>query len=807
MKKLFLLLSLFYLLLIAQTNIRVSTSVNKTKIKLNENFTYTIKIEGLKSPISQPKLPEILGAEVKGFYQTVEPSSDQGFIYCYHYIISPNKSGQIFLQDFNLKISDLSFKLKGFSVEVLPVEDKTSSKNEEIFKEENYQKKPDIFLEGEISKSLLYEGEPFIYSLHLLTRESVRNFEIVEKPSFDNIRKIEIQTSKFPKTSKIERGGKYFIDAIVYKAILIPLKEGEIAINDFVAEAKIEGNKIIKLIGGFKKFKVLPLPPKVQGFKGSIGSFDVQLITKDLSKLKVNEIFEIEITVEGKGIISQEPFEIKNSPFFQYYGSKSEDLSSEDKKDDLFIKKRYKLIFSPNMSGTKKVPEIKFVYFDPSKKDYIEKNFNNIEINAIGNEIEKTQEKVLKVLPPKDFPSQIIYSNKGLTKKNLLIPLLPFILYLLILTSSKLFESVFLTEERKRKRRLQKELFFKIKKAKSKLDAKTSNEFHKYLREALEKYLEIILNKSVSSMTRTEIESELKSKEIDDQKVKEILLLIEEINRAEFSSEKVMKIELKNRFEKLKKVINSIELKKIIIITLLLLSVGNRFISESNEKFIFEKGLKEQLRGNYSESLKYYKYLENEKIVFPELYYNIANNLLELGRIGEAILYYKKALKLNKDFLEAKENLKTAQELLKVKSEEYERSPFSKMILSINEPLFFKISLILISLSSVIFILRIFFTKFYEMENLKIIGAILLITGLLLLGLLFIGIDIKEKEKSAIILEDTILYEKRTEDSKALANLKEGTEVILEEHSINWSKIKCGEGIGFVKTNKIGVVD
>ncbi len=75
---------------------------------------------------------------------------------------------------------------------------------------------------------------------------------------------------------------------------------------------------------------------------------------------------------------------------------------------------------------------------------------------------------------------------------------------------------------------------------------------------------------------------------------------------------------------------------------------------------LFARGNEAYSRGDYAGSAEAYRRIVDSGIRNSRVYFNLGNACFRLNRIGEAILYYEKALKLDPGDEEARENLRYA---------------------------------------------------------------------------------------------------------------------------------------------------
>ena len=63
----------------------------------------------------------------------------------------------------------------------------------------------------------------------------------------------------------------------------------------------------------------------------------------------------------------------------------------------------------------------------------------------------------------------------------------------------------------------------------------------------------------------------------------------------------------------------------------------------------------------YDSAILYYESLADRNISNPELYYNLGNAYYKANKIGPAVLNYERALQINPDYTEARDNLTLTQ--------------------------------------------------------------------------------------------------------------------------------------------------
>ncbi len=228
---------------------------------------------------------------------------------------------------------------------------------------------------------------------------------------------------------------------------------------------------------------------------------------------------------------------------------------------------------------------------------------------------------------------------------------------------------------------------------------------------------------------------------------------------------------------------------------------------------IYKKANNLYEKEDYNEALEIYQILIKSGIKNKDLYYNIANTYLLVDpiQLGEAILYYNKALEFDPSDYDIVNNLNLARSLVITDypfPEDDENTILSKIInfLYINLTLNLLIWLFIIlttclSLSFIIYFLSMKRNRF----TLKL-GIILLILMIIVFSLLLIRyrFDIMT-DYGVIIEEEAIVYRMPSENQQTLFSLSEGVELeVIKKISEEWYYINLLGGIkGYIKSDKI----
>jgi len=227
-----------------------------------------------------------------------------------------------------------------------------------------------------------------------------------------------------------------------------------------------------------------------------------------------------------------------------------------------------------------------------------------------------------------------------------------------------------------------------------------------------------------------------------------------------------------------------------LILFLFLLSSQNLFI-QGNTLYS---------EGKYEDALTSYEKLLQKGIENHILYYNIGNAYFKLNKIGEAILYYKKAHKLaplNKD-ITFNLNLARAHRVDVIKK--LEKPLFTKFFLQLIH--ITSVNLATIITSALYFLLFVFLIIWLFIKSLTIryINTTLAILFLLSFGIL--GFNIKECKKKEGVLVTTIedVRSGPSDDYTLVFTIHEGMEFVILEEEKGWARIVLPNGLeGWLK--------
>ncbi|MFZ0392146.1 MAG: tetratricopeptide repeat protein [Calditrichia bacterium] len=215
---------------------------------------------------------------------------------------------------------------------------------------------------------------------------------------------------------------------------------------------------------------------------------------------------------------------------------------------------------------------------------------------------------------------------------------------------------------------------------------------------------------------------------------------------------------------------------------------------------------------NYAAAIDLYRQILNQGYQSADLYYNLGNSYYRRNEIGEAILFYNKAKKLNPRDPDIQYNLEIAnlKVIDRIKMPErfflFEWWDEVKYFFSIYNLTYLVLSLFTVV---ILFIILRFFTRSWGLRR----GLLWLagITGIVMLFwayILLIRFQDYHSNRQAVLLEPAAsVFSAPDDNSTQVFVLHEGVTVELEEQRDTWMKISLPDGkSGWLNSDKIGII-
>lgn len=253
-------------------------------------------------------------------------------------------------------------------------------------------------------------------------------------------------------------------------------------------------------------------------------------------------------------------------------------------------------------------------------------------------------------------------------------------------------------------------------------------------------------------------------------------------------------------------------MKKYIINIIFLLFIIISSISRADSNSIMQTANEYYKNNRYQLAIEEYNKLILDGFEGTSLYYNLGNAHYRLGKVGYAILYYEKALKLSPNDEDVKHNLALAKLNLQDKVDTL--PPF--FIFNLWEGLLASFSVTgwtiivyIVFILLLIVSLAYFFSRNVSEQRISFFsGAGLAIALVFAIILLVVKMNKEYNVKDGIIVETAVVVKSSPDySSKDSFQIHEGLKVTLEDQVDNWVKIRLNDGkIGWISEKSIEII-
>lgn len=559
-----------------------------------------------------------------------------------------------------------------------------------------------IFLRFTTSKRSAVLGEPLTAELKLYSRVNIAGFEGVQFPSFEGFWNKETYTPEQIEFNREQYNGEVYEVATLRRYALIPQKVGDLTIEpaEIVTLVNVRRQSASQSIfddffdSGYSTqryrlttepvtIKVKSLPAGAPAsFCGGVGEFEVSaLLGKD--SLSVHEATTLTIVVKGTGNISlvKEPQVVYPLDVENYEAKTSQNIA----KSGITGMKTYEIPIIPRSAGTFTFDPIPFTYFDTKSQTYktiytkpltlkVVRGSSDVASGAVDGLVSSYNQSTAVKTLSKDI--RYISTNPGrLTEKGSFIfgskAFWAIVAFILIAATAVFvgLRKAFAARQDvvgRRVKKASKAATARLKAAKSYMDQGISGAFYEELHRALVGYVSDKLNLAGSEVSKDVIREKLTSRGIAADVIDDLIALLEDCEMARYAPSAVGG-DPASHFAKAGEVISTIDrdmkplsnkstLKSLVIIALLLPGFS-ALAAPAQADSLFMAGVAAYAEGNYFQAAEDFKAVSDLGLESSELYTNLADSYFKCGELGQAVLYYNKALKLNPDNKDAQFNL------------------------------------------------------------------------------------------------------------------------------------------------------
>jgi tetratricopeptide (TPR) repeat protein len=235
-------------------------------------------------------------------------------------------------------------------------------------------------------------------------------------------------------------------------------------------------------------------------------------------------------------------------------------------------------------------------------------------------------------------------------------------------------------------------------------------------------------------------------------------------------------------------------MRNLLLITAALLLSSLHCFAEGNYSVQWQKGNSCYEHKQYDSAAFYYEQIAALKPLNAELYYNLGNTYYRLNKIGFAVLNYERALKINPEYKEAKDNLLLAQSRISNNINPIGEIFFIRWWNTITMPGNATTWAVIALITFLLFIGLLLLTRLRKARAPIQLQGILVVMFLCFLSLAFFSTKNSTQRSGAVIMEGDAPLMNRELKGKPLMLVPEGTVVKIEQEQNGWVQVKLPNG-------------
>jgi tetratricopeptide (TPR) repeat protein len=708
----------------------------------------------------------------------------------------------------------------------------------------------DIFMRLNLSKTTAVKGEPITAVLKLYTRQDIVGFEDFKLPTFNGFWSKETYAPSNLEFNTENINGKIYKTTVIRRYMLIPQQEGTINIEPAEAVCQLRvraggrGRTIFddffdnytnirkRVSTGSINVRVTPLPGGApSSFGGGVGQFNITARFSNDS-ISANEAASLIVTVSGKGnvtMLSAPKIEFPND--FDVYDVKTTDRSEANGTGGSRV---FEYPFIARSYGDYTVGPIKYSYYDLSKGAYVttEAPAVAIKVSSDGMDAAAQQGGVVGGgvrQGVKDIGTDIRYiatGNPGLKKSgSFFITSWPFYAILAAIIALFFILCAILDKVRERRadvagtrnRKANRMATERLRRSKDYLKQGLVGAYYEELHKAVMGYISDKLTMPVSDLSKDNICEALASRGVQQPVIDRLMNIISTCEAARYAPDYTPE-QMEDQYKEALETITSIESgvkrgakgarKAVAVIAALLIGFSAFAAGEP----LWDDAAADYSAGQWQEALDKYLQIEQMGQTSDRLCYNIANAYYKTGQLGESILYYEKALKLNPANADAKFNLSIARESVLDRIEvvpvfiliKWVRDV--KYLLSSNAWAWVTLALMLL-VAALLLGFRYFRSR--GGRTLAFVLACILFVAAIASFLFSVSerADVMGRDAAVVMIPVSSVKSSPGEEGKSLFILHEGTKIKLLDSLGEWYKVEISDGRqGWMRSGDVAVI-
>ena len=577
MKRYYSILLLFFITITAFADNVSFKATAPASVVLGQQFRIEFKVNGDGKEF---RAGDIVGLDIlmgpttstSSSYSIINGKSTSETSKTFTYVVVAKEEGTASVSPATVKVNGRQYSSNSLSIKVLPKDQSQNSGNTQssVSEESSGIGAKDLLCQMTLSKTSVYEGEPVLATIKLLTTNPRTQIVDFKAPAFDGftVQEIDLADNKSYELEHVN--GKNYYAVVLKQYLLFPQRPGkiEVAPTTMVLSVPVRTQRQMRSI--FDDFfdnyqqveksvtsskytvNVEALPfGKPASFYGGIGDFKISssLSTKEL---KANEALTLKLTISGNGNLRyiKDP-ELKTPADFEVFDPKI-DLNIKTTASGVTGSKTIEYTMIPRYGGDYTIPAIEFSYFDLKTQSYktlstqpyeitVEKSAIPESATNMANFSNTNKENVkflgsdIRFIKTGNYNLRREYIFYFGTVSYWLYYLVPFVLALIffVIYRKQIKENANVV--RLKNKNANKVALKRLKLAGKYLKEQKRTEFHEEMLKAIWGYLSDKLNIPTSQLTKGNIEEKLSQLGVDHELVSNFINIIEECEFARYA--------------------------------------------------------------------------------------------------------------------------------------------------------------------------------------------------------------------------------------------------------------------------------
>ncbi|HSR50471.1 MAG TPA: BatD family protein [Acidobacteriota bacterium] len=394
-------------------DVRVSASLDRPVVGLNQTFTLSVEVRGAALGDIRPELPSVgefaafLGQSSSQRFEWVNGRSSQATTY--DFTFRATKMGQHEIGPVRVTVGGNTYSTKPVNISIRQGPPAGSRPGLDRSGQRDLVSDSELFVRVQADRTRVYQNEPVVVEFKIYTAVPVNTYAITTPPSTPGFWSEEFDIPDQPQTRSQIVNGRSYTMATIRKLALFPTSAGSKTVGPMTVDAEVRlrtrrtgrgrdpfdildsrlfGSRTVpkSMATDPLEIEVLPFPQqgRPDNFSGVAGRLRIQART-DRSEVPVNQAVTYRLTVSGSGNLRTLPQpEIDFPDDFQVYAPKvSESMDLEA--DPISGRKVFEWVLVPREPGTKTLPAVQMAYFDPVKEQYQTVSSDPVEVEVTGS--------------------------------------------------------------------------------------------------------------------------------------------------------------------------------------------------------------------------------------------------------------------------------------------------------------------------------------------------------------------------------------------------------------------------------------